>query len=465
MKKFLLNLLFIILSSNLYTQDYKVLTRQQMYQDIDSLTHYLKETHINPFYRYPEYKYDKDVVKIKKSLATHLNSIDFYLKIETLLAKLEDGHTDLPIPIDLYKTTNPYELPYLFNLKSNRPYIINGRAYDGFTQEIPLNSEILSINGIPAKRIVRDIISLNTGETADFRAEYGAYNFSFFLENLYKTKGNYAIKYKSGHLIKTINIKGHKTSEIAEKTQKYNNTNPEKSPENDKNFELKIIDNVAVIDFRSFDWNGFQKFTDSAFTEIKNKKINHLVLNMMDNGGGDSDVGDELFQYILDKPYKQYDKVIEKNSQLLKNRLKDHLQNRTKTPADLKILNTKNGTIDTVYYSLLPIKENPLRYTGNIYLLINTRTFSSAADFAQCFKYYKRGLIIGQTSGGLIKSFGDIVTTHLPNSNLELTISSKLYYNIGAKENTWMGVTPDINADNKDIALSIVSDLIKKSGK
>ncbi|WP_374462511.1 hypothetical protein [Chryseobacterium sp.] len=44
-----------------------------------------------------------------------------------------------------------------------------------------------------------------------------------------------------------------------------------------------------------------------------------------------------------------------------------------------------------------------------------------------------------------------------------LTISSKLYYNIGAKDNSWIGVTPDFKAKNKKSALNIVTGLIKIS--
>lgn len=458
----ILQLFSFLFTVNLYSQNSKMLTPVEMKQDIDSLTQYLEETHIDPFYRYSRDKFVKDIKSVKKKLTTNLNLVDFYIRIEPLLAKLEDGHTDLRLPIDEYRETNPYQLPYNFSLKSKRPYIICENVYEGFTSEIPENAEILSINGIPSKKIVKDIINLNTGETLDFRAEYGAYNFNFYLENLYKTNGNYRIEYRSNHQTQSVTIKGLKINNITEIQRRYRQTQPIQDNENENNYALQIFDNLAVIDFKSFDWNGFQKFTDSAFTQIKNKGIQNLVINLMDNGGGDSDVGDEFFQYLLNKPYKQYDKVIEKNSPLLKKRLKEHLKNREEKPADLTILNAKNGSIDTVYYDQIPLKENSLRFTGNIYLLINTRTFSSAADFAQCFKYYKRGVIIGQESGGLIKSFGDIVSARLTNSNLELTVSSKLYYDIGAKDNDWIGVVPDIKADRKETALQIINDLIKK---
>lgn len=118
--------------------------------------------------------------------------------------------------------------------------------------------------------------------------------------------------------------------------------------------------------------------------------------------------------------------------------------NKTMDSSDLSLLAKANGSFDTVFYQPIAVGENPLRFNGNIYLLINLETYSSASDFSQCFKYYKRGTIIGEETGGLIKSYGDIVSAHLPHSQLGLTISSKLYYDVGATENDWHGVIPDI---------------------
>lgn len=107
-------------------------------------------------------------------------------------------------------------------------------------------------------------------------------------------------------------------------------------------------------------------------------------------------MGDAFFQYIGNKPFRQYDKVIVKLSQLYKDRLLKNLGSKQPGEEVLKYLNKKNGTIDTFYLDNNSIQDNPLRFNGNIYLLIDSQTYSSAADFAQCFKFYKRGTIVGE---------------------------------------------------------------------
>lgn len=455
-------ILFLLLSSLAFSQQINKLTPLQMKQDIDTLIHYLEETHINPYYRYPKDKFYKDVSLVKKNLTNELDLIDFYLKIEPLLAKLEDGHTDLPIPQREYESKNPFELPYAFKLTPDKPYIVCESVKGSYTPQIPGNSEIISINGHSAKKIVNDIINLNTGETPVFRAEYGAENFSFFIEELYKTNGKYKIKYTHNSKVNSIVIDGVRQNELLANEDLYNKALPEEKKEVDNNFTLTIQNNIAIINFKVFDWNGFKEFADSTFSVIKDKKINNLVINLIDNPGGDSDVGDAFLQYFLDKPFKQYDRVDVKFSKLYKDRLRAHIGSKEPTKEQIEVLTKKNGTIETLYLNNNTISDNPLRYHGNIYLLINSQTYSSAADFAQCFKFYKRGIIIGEETGGLIKSFGDIVTTHLPNSDLKYTISSTLYYNIGANKNDFIGVVPDI-VTSKEKALEKALEIIERS--
>ncbi len=420
---------------------YRKYSPQQMKEDIDTLVKYLEDTHPNPYYRYPKAQFYQDVQATKNSFSKDLSLLDFYLKAEPLLAKLDDGHTDFHILQD-YDAENPVVLPYSFKLSPAAPFIICEGPYQTIDAQFPVKSKIVSINNIPAQKIVDDIINLNTGENRAFRADFGSSRFYFYLEALYKANGNYQIKYKDKAGDKTVHIKGMRQIELDKRKE----DSPIKtSTAHEVNYSLSIIeqDKTAIIAFKNFDWNGYTAFADSAFTVISHKGIQHLIINLIDNAGGDSDVGDDLFQYLLDQPFRQYEKVVVKNSRFLKQRLKAHREGKTLDSSDIALLAKPDGTVDTVVYADIPLKPNPLRFDGSVYLLVNLQTYSSAADFAQCFKHYKRGTIIGEETGGLIKSYGDIVPARLPHTQLDMTISSALYYDIGAGESDWRGVVPD----------------------
>ncbi|MCR8561570.1 hypothetical protein KXD93_28200 [Mucilaginibacter sp. BJC16-A38] len=416
-------------------------TPQEMRQDVDSMVKYLQEAHPNPFYKYPKASFFKNVNRVKSHLDRNLDKVDFYLRIEPLLGNLDDGHTDLHVS-QFYNSLNPFVLPYNFKLSTQEPFITCSGAYKGIKAELPADAEILSINNIPALKIVNDIIDLNTGENRLFRAEFGATRFYFYLEALYKANGIYRLKYKSKGVVKDITLKGIRKNVLDEMAKGHADGNSH----SDSIYSLRLLNDnqTAVIDFKSFDWDGFKAFADSAFSVIKEKHVQNLIINLINDSGGDSDVGDAFFQYIFNRPFTQYAKVLKKNSALLKQRLREHHVGKPLDSADKVLLSRPNGSLDTEYIEKTNIADNPLRFSGRVILLINIETYSSAADFAQCFKYYKRGIVIGEETGGLIKSYGDIVTAHLPNSGLELTVSSKLYYNIGANENDWRGVIPDI---------------------
>ncbi len=71
------------------------------------------------------------------------------------------------------------------------------------------------------------------------------------------------------------------------------------------------------------------------------------------------------------------------------------------------------------------------------------------------------GKIIGEETGGWIIHYGDVIKATLPNSKLNLTISHKLWYEIGATENDFNGTVPDIYVPSEK-ALDYTLDLIKK---
>ncbi len=198
---------------------------------------------------------------------------------------------------------------------------------------------------------------------------------------------------------------------------------------------------LKLDDFQ--DLEKIKLFADSAFSDLKNKKTSNLIIDLRNNLGGDSDVGDYLLQYLLDRPFRQDDRVLEKSSQLLKNRLLTHRKGKILSAEDSTLLSRADGVIDTVKNQDEEILQLPNRFGGKVFLLVSNQTFSSTADFAQAFSHYKRGKVICEETGGLILSFGDIVPATLPETKLPLVVSSKLYLNIGANEHDWHGVLPD----------------------
>jgi hypothetical protein len=449
MKKKPLIVLCLIVFGNyfMYGQSARNFSVQEMRDDIDTLVSYLEATHINPYYRYPKKDFYNAVRAAKSNLRKPLNLIDFYLMVQPVIARLEDGHTDIKPPMWLYSQSNPFVLPYDFKLSPSKPYIRCARSSFPGVDEIPAGAEIASINNVPAKKIVDDIISLNTGETKAFRADFGTNYFDFYLESLYKPQGIYRVGYIYNNDSRKVVVNGIRQQAFTERLRHYHDSVSTRERAGNSFYSLALLPEIktAIIDLQSFeDPDQFNLFIDSAFIVIKNNGIKNLVIDIREDAGGDSDIGDAFLQYIAKTPFRQYAKVLEKHSPLLKERLRSHRIGKIMSSEDSTLLNTPDNTFRTQVYEDIPLKSTSFRFAGNIYLLTSSYTFSSAADFAQCIKHYKLGTIVGDETGGLIVSYGDIVTTRLPHTQLTFTISSKLYYNMGARENDWRGVVPDV---------------------
>lgn len=116
--------------------------------------------------------------------------------------------------------------------------------------------------------------------------------------------------------------------------------------------------------------------------------------------------------------------------------------------------------------------KNP--YTGNLYVLINGGSFSNTGSFCSRIEFYKRGVFIGEETGGnkVIFSgvFGLKLKTVLPhtkitceNANYRITVTD-LKENTGHVCPTYL-IKPTISdkLQNKDVVLNAVFELLKNN--
>jgi C-terminal processing protease CtpA/Prc len=212
--------------------------------------------------------------------------------------------------------------------------------------------------------------------------------------------------------------------------------------------------------------NLFTHFLDTVFTQIKHEKTEDLIIDLRNNSGGYSVLGDELFQYISEVPFSQFGKTTVKYSKLRAQfyteiRKTGFLKNYTDSAFN-NFIAPGYGTTKITYDSLTILRKNPLRFKGNVYLLTSTNTFSSASDFAWCFQHFNMGKVVGEETGGYIVCFGDLINATLPVTKLSLNISHKEFYGYGATPKERHGVLPDykVEADN---ALDFTLKLIDKA--
>ena len=109
-----------------------------------------------------------------------------------------------------------------------------------------------------------------------------------------------------------------------------------------------------------------------------------------------------------------------------------------------------------------------LRFNGNLYVLIDGRTGSTAVDFAGTVKYNKLGTLVGQETGDTMASYGDALSFKLPNSQMTGIVACRYFEMPGTtKDNATQGVKPDHYVaplledtwDNSDRVMKFVQEL------
>jgi len=407
------------------------LSPKEMKEDLDTLFSAISEIHPNPYFNITKEEFNKLKAKAYDKIKKPMSVCDFWKLISPIVASLGDGHTSLKMPYGdyIYQIYSGKNIVFPIKL-----HIIKDSALvlKNFSNApIKEGDYILSINGIPTKKIINDFIPYISGELRHFKTVIIEREFSKMLFLVYGFKGPFNVKIKdSKGKIKEYKLEGGDKNTY-EKFGIYFF--------GDKNFYFNEIPELktGIIKFDAFVMRDkFNKFLKNTFTKIKEKKYRNLIIDLRNNPGGDSSIAEDLLEYITNRPYRFYSEVQTKVSKYTIKFLQED------SP-------TEEHKIDSIYTSKFTAKsppENPLRFEGNIFVLISNYTFSTASDFAAVIKDFKIGTLVGEETGGIPTSYGDIYYVNLPNSHLNLGVSWQYFIRPnGDTTDVHHGVMPDIS--------------------
>jgi Peptidase family S41 len=201
---------------------------------------------------------------------------------------------------------------------------------------------------------------------------------------------------------------------------------------------------IGLIDFQAFqNLERFQSFLKTTFAEIQAQRIKVLVIDLRQNGGGNSSLGDALLGYITDGPFRQFSSGSVKVSAQV---AAYYNANGWPPPWDA---DAAFGSVVTTQTQWTQPETNELRFRGRVFVLIAYPTFSSATGFAATIKDLKLGVLVGEETRGHPTDFGDTYPFVLPNTQLEAGVSHKRFVRPGGFDDG-RGVLPDVSVPAKD---------------
>lgn len=408
---------------------------------------------------------NKQVASIQRQLNKPMTRLEFARLIIPLTAAFRDGHTGMNFPrheIASYVQQGGLVFPYEVTIQGKQLFI---KANYSENPATPKGTEILSINGVSAETITSTLVTYNSGELESFRQIRASNNFLRLAWYIFGFQSPYQLSLKSvsGQTVQLVQA----GLTAREYQARYEQAAQKEASIDSYTFTLLPEQKAALFTFNSMDkLPEFQSVLDSMFTTIRRQNISNLIIDMRQNGGGNSTLGSALYSYITDKPITQFTHIDLKISEAVKQRGWYKQMGLSDTLSAGQIISNE----------LTPEKPAPLAkpdlfFRGKVYLLTSNYTFSSANAFVTAFKCYRIGTIIGQETGGVTMAFGDLIDFKLPNTQLDAFCSCKTFVH-PCGEPKLHGVIPDIEIHQqlsdtqagRDTVLEYTRQLIQNGG-
>lgn len=404
--------------TNIYCQSnkyqFETFPAEQLKKDLNTLYNKLDSCHYNLYHYQSKAIFDSTYNALYNGISKPMNVTEFYFHVLPLFNLLKDSHTLLGFPFSYNKTFASQGgkfLPMRVLIKDKKVYITQNLS----NKNIPLYSEIKSINNIKIEFIVQQLELLSNREINESEEDYMAFFFHRILYPLYGMDEIYKLEIidlQNNDL--TIELDGISLDMFPKKN-------------NEKMFDFYFLENkkIGVIDINYCeDAKSFPSFCDSVFTILQQEKTNNLIIDLRNNPGGTTFHGDTLLTYLTNNKFTQYAKTSHKHSPCIN--IND----------DSVYFEEHNQNIEKSY-------NNSKKYEGYIYMIVNNGTFSSAGVMAATFKCYKMGTLVGQTTGCTEIFFDEPIERSLPNSSLRFLIANNIFYTPCGKE--WnKGIAPEI---------------------
>lgn len=203
----------------------------------------------------------------------------------------------------------------------------------------------------------------------------------------------------------------------------------------------------------------FDDFVEGMMAEIENKSIQTLVVDVRNNGGGNSGLCDLLLSYLTD-----YDKMKNVGCKV---RMSELLLKHQPNLAGVELNDgTKPDFGDVFDYweikrenpeeaaSAHRINYNPNKiFKGNVIFISGRGTFSSAGLLLTLVRDNNIGTIIGETSGHRPSHYGDVLRFNLPNTDTNATVSCRHFTRPNENLNNEIELVPDVVLNLSDYTM------------
>lgn len=440
-------------------------SKQQLIADVAYMCKAMENVHPNLYHSITREEFRKVTDNIRASFKDSMTITEAWPYFAKIVGAINEGHTSISFP-DAFLNKLGADKILLFPIPikefDGEHLLVRFDVSD--EQLLQPGDKIISINGIPAKSLVKQL-SEGIGGLSSWKATQVARQIITFMA-AYNISPPYTITYLRNNEIKKTTITPLVLSKLRERIAEKRKV-LDAEPVTASYWFKKLDNEIGYINFISMrDREKFKFFLDSVFTDIGKNPIKGLIVDVRQNGGGNSSLGNDLLHYITDKPFRMSGGVKWKISQ----EYKDYYTSLDSSQQFMGSVNsatyfTKVNGEFLEYPASQPetTGENPLRYKGKVCFLIGPNTFSSANMLINAVTDYRLAISIGEATGESPNDYGELISLKLPNTGISFFTSTKQFIRANGDTKNNDPVLPDfIVKDNPATPSDEVLEFAKK---
>lgn len=403
-----------------------IYTIEQLQEDWDYYRHKLESLHPNQtlYLSKPELTHLLD--SLRNSLITPMTELEFYKHIAVINQYIRDGHSLILPSKQVNQYHNSFSKFWPIQLAhANGVWVVTEHYTEHNQLPVPIGANILQINGLPMFSIWNELLSRQVRDGHNLAyAEWVLQNyFREYYSYLFGHPKEFEVTYSfAGKTVQTSVQASPKDSLLAYRQP---SALLPKSKKTAVNWTIDQKQSMALLTIKTFhrqvlrqDYRQqFKREIRQGFRAIRNSDIQHLVLDLRDNQGGDLIYGVYLLAHLLDKPFK----IVQNYQKMNHGEL---------VPA--------HGPCSGWH------KPKKHSYTGGLDVWLNGGSFSNSVIVASCLEQNNRANFYGSESGGNPHILaGNAKSLTLPHTKIRVDLPTKRFILTSLENNTGRGILPN----------------------
>lgn len=302
----------------------------------------------------------------------------------------------------------------------------NVYAADDMAAEVPRNSRIVSIDGQTAQALTAALFSVVSAQNLTLKRRWAPDKVRPYFFARYGDRESYTLQFvrPDSSRLETRTIEATNLAQFTARLPK-----EPAAAQAPYSFRRIAGGRIGFIDYRAC-WylDRFKTFCRQTFAEIKQAPVRGIIIDIRQNGGGDSSLNEVLCSSLSAKPLLRGGGIRVRANNRLRHEYGWLKYAQIYLPPALFAPDGEIITYDFSWYRTQPGKNNPLRFDGPVYLLVSAQTFSSAMDCAQLMKDSGVATLVGQPLAEPVNSNGEVYSFYAPRSGVQAGFPTKYFF-------------------------------------